>query len=143
VSETAASVAQATLSVSVRGVDFEFRIPKGREMGRVGIRAAMLRRQDSPGDVGWEDGLDNWTAEYYRGCALMEILLAKSSAAWAYTETNGDIVVDSSKFPPESMAVVGEVNRAFLVALDKFLGPGDRNGKPSGAEGVSGGGDSA
>ena len=124
---------KTTVDVVVNDETFVFRIPSVREFAKVGARAHELRRADSPSTNGSEWGLDPTSIDLYRGMALFEVLLEKADAKdnWPFSESNGKLVVDSSKFPPRVTFAVIQANRGFDEAYSRFLEGGDGDGKSS------------
>jgi hypothetical protein len=135
-----ADVLADTLTVKVGDVELVFKVPTPREQNKVVSRAAFIRRQDDPGGVGWEEGLDFPTILSYRGMGLMEVLLQKASVDWAFTpDPTGNMVCDSSKFPATvAPGFFLEVYQAFQQRLDEFRSGGAGHGKPPGDQAVEG-----
>ena len=135
-----ADILTDTLTIKVNNDEFVFKIPSPREQNKVKLRAAALRRQDDPTSYGFEEGLDWISINSYRGMALMEMLLQKSSATWAFTPgDNGVMVCDSAKFPNTiGYETFAEVWATFSKSLDDFRGVGDKPGQPAGGEAVAG-----
>jgi hypothetical protein len=133
-----ADLTQETFEVKVDDQTFVFRIPSPRDMARMGSRALLLRRQDSPDTMGSEWGLDGFSSDLYRGMALMETLLLRADAKdnWPYTEKDGKPVVDSSKFPPSSTLLIPLIYRGFDEQLTRFHSGGAGDGQQSGEEAV-------
>lgn len=106
---------------------FVFSVPGPRDMGKIGIRAAALRRADAPGTSGTDAGLDYQTRNLYDAFAIMELHLLKADAPgnWPFsTSDTGAAAVLSEKFPPRVTRKVLEVRERFYDALDTFLDAG-------------------
>lgn len=131
-----------TLTVKVFGETFEFRIPGPLEMARIGSRALEMRRTASPGTAGSDLGMDPMSRDLFLGMALLETQLVRADCRdnWPFfvDEKTKTPAVRADKFPPRSTPAVMEMYRAFSNALDEFLFPGDRDGKPAGEETVDG-----
>ena len=84
-------------------------------------------------------GLDAYTYNLLKALATFEKLLVKgTTATWVWTaDAKGLPVVDSEKFPAETVLLVMEVVNAFEVALDNHLFPGTGDGNAPGAETVA------
>lgn len=113
---------QTTLEVKHGDDVYTFEIPSPLLLGRMSMRAMALRRAADPASGGSEEGLDFAAWSLYRGMSLFEVLLRKSDCEdnWCWSETDGKLVVDSSKFPPGTEAILMEVYSLFTQALAAF-----------------------
>lgn len=131
-----------TITVRVEDEDFEFRIPSPMDVAKIGSVAAGIRRKFDPEGIGYEDGLDINTIILVRAMATMEVLLEKSTAKWAFSETKDargqvSVAVDSSKFPPTATGMLYEIYNKFQEEVTRFLGRGAGNAEPASAEPVA------
>jgi hypothetical protein len=138
-----ADIAQDTITVAhtPSGEIFVFRVPSPRDYARMGAHAGVLRRRDVPESGGAEFGLDPLSQDLYRGFALFECLLEKADTSnnWPYTkDEKGNLTVDSSKFPPETLLTVPEVFQEFNKLLDEFLKKRTGHRVDAGEKGVGG-----
>ena len=131
-----ANVLQTTLEVPYEGQVYVFRIPTPFDHIGIGARQREILRRIEPASGGDMTGLDAYTYNLLKALATFEKLLVKgTTATWVWTaDAKGLPVVDSEKFPPETVLLVMEVVNAFEVALDNHLFPGPGNGDTAGAK---------
>ena len=131
-----ANVLQTTLEVPYEGQTYVFRIPTPFDHIGIGARQREILRRIEPSSGGDMTGLDAYTYNLLKALATFEKLLVKgTTATWVWTaDAKGLPVVDSEKFPPETVLLVMEVVNAFEVALDNHLFPGPGNGDTAGAK---------
>ena len=134
-----APVLQDTLEVPYEGQTYVFKIPSPYDHIGIGARQREILRRIEPASGGDMTGLDAYTYNLLKALATFEKLLVKgTTATWVWTaDAKGLPVVDSEKFPPETVLLVMEVVNAFEVALDNHLFPGPGNGEPTSAETVA------
>ena len=131
-----APVLQNTLEVPYEGQTYVFKIPSPYDHIGIGARQREILRRIEPASGGDMTGLDAYTYNLLKASATFEKLLVKgTTATWVWTaDAKGLPVVDSEKFPPETVLLVMEVVNAFEVALDNHLFPGPGNGDTAGAK---------
>ena len=131
-----APVLQDTLEVPYEGQTYVFKIPSPYDHIGIGARQREILRRIEPASGGDMTGLDAYTYNLLKALATFEKLLAKgTTATWVWTaDAKGLPVVDSEKFPAETVLLVMEVVNAFEVALDNHLFPGPGNGDTAGAK---------
>ena len=131
-----ANVLQTTLEVPYEGQTYVFRIPTPFDHIGIGARQREILRRIEPASGGDMSGLDAYTYNLLKALATFEKLLVKgTTATWVWTaDAKGLPVVDSEKFPAETVLLVMEVVNAFEVALDNHLFPGPGNGDTAGAK---------
>lgn len=132
-----------SVTITVDGKDFQFRVPSPLDTARIGMVSASIRRRLDPDGVGSEEALDPSTALVIRGMAMMEVLLEKSSATWAFSEVKDakgvtKIAVDAGKFPPAATALLPAIYMEAQDAIARFLNPGAGDGIAPSAESVAG-----
>ena len=134
-----APVLQNTLEVPYEGQTYVFRIPTPFDHIGIGARQREILRRIEPSSGGDMTGLDAYTYNLLKALATFEKLLVKgTTATWVWTaDAKGLPVVDSEKFPAETVLLVMEVVNAFEVALDNHLFPGTGDGNAPGAETVA------
>ena len=134
-----ANVLQTTLEVPYEGQTYVFRIPTPFDHIGIGARQREILRRIEPSSGGDMTGLDAYTYNLLKALATFEKLLTKgTTATWVWTaDAKGLPVVDSEKFPAETVLLVMEVVNAFEVALDNHLFPGTGDGIAPGAEVVA------
>ncbi len=134
-----ANVLQTTLEVPYEGQTYVFRIPSPYDHIGIGARQREILRRIEPASGGDMTGLDAYTYNLLKALATFERLLCKgTTATWVWTaDAKGLPVVDSEKFPAETVLLVMEVVNAFEVALDNHLFPGTGDGIAPGAEVVA------
>ena len=125
-----ANVLQTTLEVPYEGQVYVFRIPTPFDHIGIGARQREILRRIEPSSGGDMTGLDAYTYNLLKALATFEKLLTKgTTATWVWTaDAKGLPVVDSEKFPAETVLLVMEVVYAFEVALDNHLFPGTGDG---------------
>ena len=130
------NVLQTTLEVPYEGQTYVFRIPSPYDHIGIGARQREILRRIEPASGGDMTGLDAYTYNLLKALATFEKLITRgTTATWVWTaDAKGLPVVDSEKFPPETVLLVMEVVNAFEVALDNHLFPGPGNGVPTSAE---------
>ena len=131
-----APVLQNTLEVPYEGQTYVFRIPTPFDHIGIGARQREILRRIEPSSGGDMTGLDAYTYNLLKALATFEKLLVKgTTATWVWTaDAKGLPVVDSEKFPAETVLLVMEVVNAFEVALDNHLFPGSGDGDAPSAE---------
>ena len=131
-----ANVLQTTLEVPYEGQVYVFRIPTPFDHIGIGARQREILRRIEPASGGDMSGLDAYTYNLLKALATFEKLLVKgTTATWVWTaDAKGLPVVDSEKFPAETVLLVMEVVNAFEVALDNHLFPGTGDGIAPGAK---------
>ena len=134
-----ANVLQTTLEVPYEGQVYTFKIPSPFDHIGIGARQREILRRIEPASGGDMTGLDAYTYNLLKALATFEKLLVKgTTATWVWTaDAKGLPVVDSEKFPAETVLLVMEVVNAFEVALDNHLFPGTGDGIAPGAEVVA------
>ena len=134
-----APVLQDTLEVPYEGQTYVFKIPSPYDHIGIGARQREILRRIEPASGGDMTGLDAYTYNLLKGLATFEKLLVKgTTATWVWTaDAKGLPVVDSEKFPPETVLLVMNVVEEMERLLDTFLfgRPGD--GVPPSAEVVA------
>ncbi len=131
----AAELTQTTLTVMGGNEQFVFRIPSPFDQIKHGVRQREIIRRTDPTAAAEMDGLDQTTVFLTRCLATFEVFLVSTTAAWPYSEgPDRKPVIDSSKFPPESITTVMEVAQGFETALDSFFVSRLGDGKPAGTE---------
>ena len=130
------NVLQTTLEVPYEGQTYVFRIPTPFDHIGIGARQREILRRIEPSSGGDMSGLDAYTYNLLKALATFEKLITRgTTATWVWTaDAKGLPVVDSEKFPAETVLLVMEVVNAFEVALDNHLFPGPGNGVPAGDE---------
>ena len=130
------NVLQTTLEVPYEGQVYVFRIPTPFDHIGIGARQREILRRIEPASGGDMTGLDAYTYNLLKALATFEKLITRgTTATWVWTaDAKGLPVVDSEKFPPETVLLVMEVVNAFEVALDNHLFPGPGDGDTPGAE---------
>ena len=134
-----ANVLQTTLEVPYEGQTYVFRIPTPYDHIGIGARQREILRRIEPSSGGDMTGLDAYTYNLLKALATFEKLITRgTTATWVWTaDAKGLPVVDSEKFPAETVLLVMEVVNAFEVALDNHLFPGTGDGIAPGAEVVA------
>ena len=134
-----ANVLQTTLEVPYEGQTYVFRIPSPYDHIGIGARQREILRRIEPSSGGDMTGLDAYTYNLLKALATFEKLLTKgTTATWVWTaDAKGLPVVDSEKFPAETVLLVMEVVNAFEVALDNHLFPGPGDGDTPGAKAMA------
>ena len=131
-----ANVLQTTLEVPYEGQVYVFRIPTPFDHIGIGARQREILRRIEPASGGDMSGLDAYTYNLLKALATFEKLITRgTTATWVWTaDAKGLPVVDSEKFPPETVLLVMNVVEEMERLLDIFLfgGPGD--GDTPGAE---------
>ena len=132
------NVLQTTLEVPYEGQTYVFRIPSPYDHIGIGARQREILRRIEPTSGGDMTGLDAYTYNLLKALATFEKLITRgTTATWVWTaDAKGLPVVDSEKFPAETVLLVMEVVNAFEVALDNHLFPGTGDGNAPGAETV-------
>ena len=130
------NVLQTTLEVPYEGQTYVFRIPSPYDHIGIGARQREILRRIEPTSGGDMTGLDAYTYNLLKALATFEKLITRgTTATWVWTaDAKGLPVVDSEKFPAETVLLVMEVVNAFEVALDNHLFPGTGDGNAPGAE---------
>lgn len=119
---------QSSLTVRNVGRDgdhFQFKIPTIRDEIQVSARADAIHKSLDPSWDGFTPGLDGFGMLHLKACATLEILLEKSSARWAFSETKDGVKVDSSKFPANRVNDVIVAYQGFSEALQTFRETGN------------------
>ena len=133
------NVLQTTIEVPYEGQVYVFRIPTPFDHIGIGARQREILRRIEPASGGDMSGLDAYTYNLLKALATFERLLCKgTTATWVWTaDAKGLPVVDSEKFPPETVLLVMNVVEEMERLLDTFLfgRPGD--GVPPSAEVVA------
>ena len=123
------NVLQTTLEVPYEGQTYVFRIPSPYDHIGIGARQREILRRIEPASGGDMTGLDAYTYNLLKALATFEKLLVKgTTATWVWTaDAKGLPVVDSEKFPPETVLIVMNVVEEMERLLDTFLfgGTGD------------------
>lgn len=111
---------KVSLTVSVSGDTFEFKIPGLHEEIRIGSRMNMLRQKIDP-DWDGVTPLNLDSISVLRACAVFETLLLRSSVEWVFSPgPQGKPIVDSSKFPPNKAREVVEAYEGYSDQLRTF-----------------------
>ena len=131
-----ANVLQTTLEVPYEGEVYVFRIPTPFDHIGIGARQREILRRIEPSSGGDMTGLDAYTYNLLKALATFEKLLVKgTTATWVWTaDAKGLPVVDSEKFPPETVLLVMNVVEEMERLLDIFLFGGPGNGDTAGAK---------
>ena len=131
-----ANVLQTTLEVPYEGQVYVFRIPTPFDHIGIGARQREILRRIEPASGGDMTGLDAYTYNLLKALATFEKLLVKgTTATWVWTaDAKGLPVVDSEKFPPETVLLVMNVVEEMERLLDIFLFSGTGDGNAPGAE---------
>ena len=134
-----APVLQDTLEVPYEGQTYVFRIPSPYDHIGIGARQREILRRIEPSSGGDMTGLDAYTYNLLKALATFEKLLTKgTTATWVWTaDAKGLPVVDSEKFPPETVLLVMNVVEEMERLLDIFLFGGTGDGEPTSAETVA------
>ena len=123
------NVLQTTLEVPYEGQTYVFRIPSPYDHIGIGARQREILRRIEPTSGGDMTGLDAYTYNLLKALATFEKLITRgTTATWVWTaDAKGLPVVDSEKFPPETVLLVMNVVEEMERLLDIFLfsGPGD------------------
>ena len=130
------NVLQTTLEVPYEGQTYVFRIPSPYDHIGIGARQREILRRIEPASGGDMSGLDAYTYNLLKALATFEKLLVKgTTATWVWTaDAKGLPVVDSEKFPPETVLLVMNVVEEMERLLDTFLFGGTGDGNAPGAE---------
>ena len=130
------NVLQTTLEVPYEGQVYVFRIPTPFDHIGIGARQREILRRIEPASGGDMTGLDAYTYNLLKALATFEKLLVKgTTATWVWTaDAKGLPVVDSEKFPPETVLLVMNVVEEMERLLDIFLFSGTGDGDTPGAE---------
>ena len=133
------NVLQTTLEVPYEGQVYVFRIPTPFDHIGIGARQREILRRIEPASGGDMTGLDAYTYNLLKALATFEKLLVKgTTATWVWTaDAKGLPVVDSEKFPPETVLLVMNVVEEMERLLDIFLFSGTGDGDTPGAEVVA------
>ena len=131
-----ANVLQTTLEVPYEGQTYVFRIPSPYDHIGIGARQREILRRIEPASGGDMTGLDAYTYNLLKALATFEKLLVKgTTATWVWTaDAKGLPVVDSEKFPPETVLIVMNVVEEMERLLDTFLFGGTGDGIAPSAE---------
>ena len=134
-----ANVLQNTIEVPYESETYVFRVPTPYDHIGIGARQREILRRIEPASGGDMSGLDAYTYNLLKALATFEKLITRgTTATWVWTaDAKGLPVVDSEKFPAETVLLVMEVVNAFEVALDNHLFPGTGDGIAPGAETVA------
>jgi hypothetical protein len=130
-------------SITVRNIGrdkdhFQFKIPTIRDEIQISARADAIHKSLDPSWDGFTPGLDGMGMLELKACATLEILLEKSSAVWAFTQTLEGVKVDHTKFPANRVNDVILAYQGFSEALQTFRETGDLPEEPSGEQAVAG-----
>ena len=130
------NVLQTTIEVPYEGQTYVFRIPTPYDHIGIGARQREILRRIEPASGGDMTGLDAYTYNLLKALATFEKLLVKgTTATWVWTaDAKGLPVVDSEKFPPETVLLVMNVVEEMERLLDIFLFSGTGDGDTPGAE---------
>ena len=130
------NILQTTLEVPYEGQVYVFRIPTPFDHIGIGARQREILRRIEPASGGDMTGLDAYTYNLLKALATFEKLLVKgTTATWVWTaDAKGLPVVDSEKFPPETVLLVMNVVEEMERLLDIFLFGGPGNGDAPSAE---------
>ena len=133
------NVLQTTLEVPYEGQTYVFRIPSPYDHIGIGARQREILRRIEPASGGDMTGLDAYTYNLLKALATFEKLLVKgTTATWVWTaDAKGLPVVDSEKFPPETVLIVMNVVEEMERLLDTFLFGGTGDGIAPVAEAVA------
>ncbi len=131
-----ANALQTTLEVPYEGQVYVFKIPTPFDHIGIGARQREILRRIEPSSGGDMTGLDAYTYNLLKALATFEKLLTKgTTATWVWTaDAKGLPVVDSEKFPPETVLLVMNVVEEMERLLDIFLFSGTGDGEPAGAK---------
>ena len=133
------NILQTTLEVPYEGQVYVFRIPTPFDHIGIGARQREILRRIEPASGGDMTGLDAYTYNLLKALATFEKLLVKgTTATWVWTaDAKGLPVVDSEKFPAETVLLVMNVVEVFEQKLDSYLFPGTGDGNTPVAETVA------
>ena len=133
------NILQTTLEVPYEGQVYVFRIPTPFDHIGIGARQREILRRIEPASGGDMSGLDAYTYNLLKALATFEKLLVKgTTATWVWTaDAKGLPVVDSEKFPAETVLLVMNVVEVFEQKLDSYLFPGTGDGNTPVAETVA------
>ena len=131
-----ANVLQNTIEVPYESETYVFRVPTPYDHIGIGARQREILRKIEPASGGDMTGLDAYTYTLLKALATFERLLCKgTTATWVWTaDAKGLPVVDSEKFPPETVLLVMNVVEEMERLLDIFLFSGTGDGDTPGAE---------
>jgi hypothetical protein len=131
-------VLQDELTVSVRGVDYVFRLPSIRYDIEVAGRASSIRRAADPASGGQIYGIGERAARLSFALAIMELYL-KAGPEWPFSAgPGGKPVVNHEKFPRDKTATVYEIGGAFEEAYARFCDDGTADVNRASAEALAG-----
>ena len=130
------NVLQTTLEVPYEGQVYTFKIPSPFDHIGIGARQREILRRIEPSSGGDMTGLDAYTYNLLKALATFEKLITRgTTATWVWTaDAKGLPVVDSEKFPPETVLLVMNVVEEMERLLDIFLFSGTGDGDTPGAE---------
>lgn len=126
-------VLKTTIEIGYNGEVYVFKIPSPLDEIGIGSRQkAILLKSDetSNGDVA---GLGSYERTLLTAMATFEKLIVRgTTATWVWTPDDKTRlpIVDSSKFPPDSLVTVLEVVSLFNVEFDNFLSERNRYVEP-------------
>ena len=131
-----ANVLQTTLEVPYESETYVFRIPTPFDHIGIGARQREILRRIEPASGGDMTGLDAYTYNLLKALATFEKLITRgTTATWVWTaDAKGLPVVDSEKFPPETVLLVMNVVEEMERLLDIFLFGGTGDGDTAGAK---------
>ncbi len=116
---------------------FQFKIPTIRDEIQISARADAIHKSLDPSWDGFTPGLDGMGMLELKACATLEVLLEKSSAVWAFSQTKDGVRVDHSQFPANRVNDVILAYQGFSEALQTFRETGNLPEEPSGEQAVA------
>lgn len=135
-------VLQTTLKVSVKGVEYEFRIPSLADEIKLSMHERKIRAKLDPDGNGSPDGLDRMATLMVRSAAIFEVLLESAGAKWPYSDDpKGAPKIDFEKWPTDKVGEAVAVGLEFENALARFRNPGVADPNAAGTEAVASGQD--
>lgn len=134
-----ANVLQTTIEVPYESETYVFRIPTPFDHIGIGARQREILRKIEPASGGDMTGLDAYTYTLLKALATFEKLITRgTTATWVWTaDAKGLPVVDSEKFPAETVLLVMNVVEVLDQKIDSFLFGGTGDGIAPGAETVA------
>ena len=134
-----ANVLQTTIEVPYESETYVFRIPTPFDHIGIGARQREILRKIEPASGGDMTGLDAYTYTLLKALATFEKLITRgTTATWVWTaDAKGLPVVDSEKFPAETVLLVMNVVEVLDQKIDSFLFGGTGDGDTLSAETVA------
>ena len=131
-----ANVLQTTIEVPYESETYVFRIPTPFDHIGIGARQREILRKIEPASGGDMTGLDAYTYTLLKALATFEKLITRgTTATWVWTaDAKGLPVVDSEKFPAETVLLVMNVVEVLDQKIDSFLFGGTGDGDTLSAE---------